>query len=56
MKHGIQQTLEIFSGGEHKITKRKLKSWLESQNKIKGGKPLKNHTKCSHITSQGKKK
>jgi len=36
MKHGIQKTLEIFSGGEHKITKRKLKSWLENQNKVKG--------------------
>jgi hypothetical protein len=36
MKHGIQKTLEVFTGGEHKITKRKLKSWLENQSKVKG--------------------
>jgi hypothetical protein len=36
MKHGIQKTLEIFSDKNHKITKRKLKSWIDSQHKIKG--------------------
>lgn len=36
MKHGIQKTLEIFSSNTHKITKRKLKSWMESQHKVKG--------------------
>jgi len=36
MKHGIQKTLEIFSSNTHKITKRKLKSWMESTTKIKG--------------------
>lgn len=36
MKHGMQKTLEIFSGSAHKITKRKLKSWIENQYKVKG--------------------
>jgi hypothetical protein len=42
-KHGIQKALEIFSGGEHKITKRKLKSWIDSQHKIKGVKGRKSN-------------
>jgi hypothetical protein len=42
-KHGAQKTLEIFSGGEHKITKRKLKSWIDSQHKIKGVKGRKSN-------------
>lgn len=37
MKHGFQKTMEVFSGGEHKITKRKLKSWVDGLNKVKGG-------------------
>jgi len=36
MKHGMQKTLEIFSNNTHKITKRKLKSWVDSQYKVKG--------------------
>jgi hypothetical protein len=43
LKHGTQKTLEIFSGGEHKITKRKLKSWIDSQHKIKGVKGRKSN-------------
>jgi hypothetical protein len=42
-KHGMQKALEIFSGGEHKITKRKLKSWIDSQHKIKGVKGRKSN-------------
>jgi len=34
--HGIQSTLENFSDQTNKITKRKLKSWLDSQHKVKG--------------------
>ena len=34
---GIEKTLQEFANQEHKITRRKLKSWIESQNKVKGG-------------------
>jgi len=42
-KHGIDKTLELFSEGEHKLTKRKLRSWLESQDKVKGVKGRKSN-------------
>jgi len=42
-KHGIEKTLDLFSEGEHKLTKRKLRSWLESQDKIKGVKGRKSN-------------
>jgi hypothetical protein len=33
---GIEKTLQDFANQDSKLTRRKLKSWIESQTKVKG--------------------
>jgi hypothetical protein len=35
--HGVEKALQEYGALDEKITRRKLKGWLEAQNKVKGG-------------------
>jgi len=37
-KHGIDKTLEEYGSKDPKLNRRKLKSWIENKDKVKGTK------------------